>query len=86
MGLGDTTLAAFRDELNKIAQAQEEARPSPWGRIRKAGPAIGTAAGIGYAVLTRRPPKQWAAPVFAGTSLGWMPDVAASGVEAVRGK
>jgi len=86
MGLPETTLDAFRDELSKIAQAQEEAKPSPWGRLRKAGPAIGTAAGLGYAALTKRPPKQWLAPAFMGTSIGWMPDVAASGVEAARGK
>jgi hypothetical protein len=84
MGLPEATLAAFGDELSKIAQEQE--RPSTWGRLRKAGPAIGTALGVGYALARKRPLKSWAAPVFTGTSVGWMPDVASSGAEAARGK
>ena len=84
MGLPSATLVAFKDELEKISQEQE--RPSPWARLRKAGPAIGTALGAGYALARKRPLKQWAAPVFAGTSAGWMPDVVASGVEAAQGK
>ena len=77
--------AAFDDELQKIAQVAQE-KPSMWRRLRKAGPAIGTALGAGYAISRKRPLRSWAAPVFAGTSLGWLPDVAASGVEAARGK
>ena len=78
-------LSVLQRKLLKVA-AEEE--PSIIHRLRKAGPALGAAAGLGTGLLRKRPvlsPEMLKA-VLTGTSVGWMPDVLATGVEAAGGK
>lgn len=80
--------AAFNDELAKIAlDSAKDSKKK--GLLRRVGPAAGALVGgaLGFARGLRRPGqllKSTVTGLGTGATLGWMPDVMATGVEAIR--
>lgn len=59
---------------------EEEKKPKK-SFVRKAGPGIGALAGLAYSVAKKRPVL---GSVGSGATVGWMPDISASLVEAIK--
>ena len=79
---------ALLDELEKIAEEAEKKRPGVIGFLRKAGPGIGGAIGLGAGALlgARRGKLLRGALTGLGTgaTLGWVPDMAGGVSDAVK--
>jgi hypothetical protein len=69
-----------------------EEKPSTWERLRKMGPMLGATlgTGLGLALTKGRGGKALARGALGGlgggATIGWLPDIMASGIEGVRGK
>ena len=89
----------FTDELVKLAGKHRDAsditvdkeweknkrnkkKSRAWSFVRKAGPGFGAAAGLAASAIAKKP---LFSGVAAGATAGWIPDVASSAVEAIKG-
>jgi hypothetical protein len=70
----------FADELCKLAAEKRRKKKS---FIRKAGPGLGALAGLATALATK---GKILPAVGTGATVGWVPDIAASLKEAIKGE
>jgi hypothetical protein len=79
--------SGFSDELLKLANRDEEDDEKKTKKkksfIRKAGPGLGALAGLGLAAATKKP---LLTGIGGGATVGWIPDITASLVEAIKDK
>ena len=78
-------LAYYRDHPDKLSEKLERDKKKKKKKsfIRKAGPGLGALAGLGVSLATHRP---LLTGIGTGATLGWIPDISASLVEAIKEK
>jgi hypothetical protein len=70
-----------RTMAKKAEDDEEDKKKKKKSFIRKAGPGLGALAGLGVSLATKRP---LLTGVGAGATVGWLPDISASLVEAIK--
>lgn len=71
------------EEWEKNRRKKKKEKSKAWSFIRKAGPGLGAAAGLGISAIAKKP---LFSGVAAGATAGWLPDITSSAYEALKGK